>query len=120
VPAAQLDDLYREASVFLLLSQEVEGHFEGFGLVFLEAGAHGLPCVASRSGGIPDVVIDGETGLLVDPADADGAGRAMIRLAGDPALSARMGLAGRARAEHLSWDRYAEEQWAAYRRLLEA
>lgn len=119
VPAAQLDDLYREASVFLLLSQEVEGHFEGFGLVFLEAGAYGLPCVASRSGGIPDVVIDGESGLLVDPADADGAGRAMIRLAGDPALSARMGLAGRARAEHLSWDHYAGEQWAAYRRLLE-
>jgi phosphatidylinositol alpha-1,6-mannosyltransferase len=118
VDPARLDRLYREASIFLLLSQEVDRHFEGFGLVFLEAGAYGLPCVASRSGGIPDVVIDGETGFLVDPADTDAAGRAMIRLAEDPALAARMGLAGRTRAEHLTWEHYAEEQWAEYGRLL--
>jgi len=115
---AHLDRLYRDASVFLLLSQEVDRYFEGFGLVFLEAGAYGLPCVGSRSGGIPDVVIDGENGFLIDPTDADAAGRAMIRLAEDPALSSRMGLAGRERAEHLTWERYAEEQWEAYGRLL--
>ncbi len=119
VDPSQLDRLYREASIFLLLSQEVDQHFEGFGLVFLEAGAYGLPCVGSRSGGIPDVVIDGETGMLVPPTDADAAGRAMIRLAEDPALSSRMGLAGRGRAEHLTWERFAEEQWAEYGRLLD-
>ncbi len=118
VDPAQLDRLYHEASIFLLLSQEVDRHFEGFGLVFLEAGAYGLPCVASRSGGIPDVVIDGETGFLVCPADAEAAGQAMIRLAEDPDLSRRMGLAGRRRAEHLTWEHYAEEQWEAYARLL--
>jgi glycosyltransferase involved in cell wall biosynthesis len=118
VDPARLDGLFHEASIFLLLSQEVDRHFEGFGLVFLEAGAYGLPCVASRSGGIPDVVIDGETGFLADPSDAEAAGRAMIRLAEDPALSLRMGQAGRRRAEHLTWDRYAEEQREQYRRLL--
>jgi glycosyltransferase involved in cell wall biosynthesis len=118
VDPARLDRLYREASIFLLLSQEIGRHFEGFGLVFLEAGAYGLPSVGSRSGGIPDVVIDGETGFVVDPADAEAAGRTMIRLAEDPQLSSRMGLAGRRRAEHLTWDRYADEQWEQYRRLL--
>ncbi|MBN2084309.1 MAG: glycosyltransferase family 4 protein [Anaerolineales bacterium] len=118
VDPARLDRLYREASMFILLSQEVDRHFEGFGLVFLEAGAYGLPAVGSRSGGIPDVVIDGDSGILVNPGDADAAGEAMIRLAEDPELALRMGSAGRQRAEHLTWDLFAEEQWEAYARLL--
>jgi glycosyltransferase involved in cell wall biosynthesis len=118
VDPATLDRLYREATIFLLLSQEVDRHFEGFGLVFLEAGAYGLPCVGSRSGGIPDVVIDKDSGFLVDPQDAEAAGEALIRLAEDPDLSLRMGAVGRARAEHLTWDLYAKEQWEAYGRLL--
>ncbi len=118
VDPARLDQLYREASMFVLLSQEVDRHFEGFGLVFLEAGAYGLPSIGSRSGGIPDVVIDGDTGLLVPPTDAEAAGQAMIRLAENTELSLRMGAAGRQRAEHLTWDHYAEEQWEAYVRLL--
>jgi glycosyltransferase involved in cell wall biosynthesis len=117
VEPAQLDRLYREATIFLLLSQDLDLHFEGFGIVYLEAGAYGLPVVGSRCGGIPDAVIDGETGILVAPTDAAAAGQAMIRLAEDPALSARMGLAGRARSERLTWDRYAEEQWAEYQRI---
>ena len=118
VDPARLDQLYHEASMFVLLSQEVDRHFEGFGLVFLEAGAYGLPAVGSRSGGIPDVVIDGDSGLLVPPTDAEAAGQAMIRLAEDPELSYRMGLAGRQRAERLTWDLFAQEQWEAYARLL--
>jgi glycosyltransferase involved in cell wall biosynthesis len=118
VDPARLDQLYREASVFILLSQELDRHFEGFGLVFLEAGAYGLPCVGSRSGGIPDVVIDGDTGYLAPPTDAEAAGQALIRLAEDADLAHRMGMAGRDRAEHLTWEHYAEEQWEAYKRLL--
>jgi glycosyltransferase involved in cell wall biosynthesis len=118
VDPARLDQLYREASMFVLLSQEVDRHFEGFGLVFLEAGAYGLPAVGSRSGGIPDVVIDGDSGILVNPTDAEAAGQAMIRLAEEPELSCRMGSAGRQRAEHLTWELFAEEQWEAYARLL--
>ena len=118
VDPAQLDQLYREATIFVLLSQDLDLRFEGFGLVYLEAGAYGLPVVGSRCGGIPDAVIDGETGFLVEQSDAEAAGRALIRLAEDSALASRMGLAGRARAERLTWDRYAEEQWAEYQRVL--
>ncbi|MGD0806391.1 MAG: glycosyltransferase family 4 protein [Anaerolineales bacterium] len=118
VDPSQLDRLYREATIFLLLSQDLDLHFEGFGLVYLEAGAYGLPVVGSRSGGIPDAVIDGETGFLVDPSDAEAAGMAMIHLAENPVLSSQMGLAGRSRAERLTWDRYAEEQWVEYQKVL--
>ncbi len=118
VDSPRLDQLYREATLFLLLSQDLDLRFEGFGLVYLEAGAYGLPVVGSRCGGIPDAVIDGETGYLVDPADANAAGQAMIRLTEDPALARRMGQAGRARAERLTWDRFAEEQWAEYQKVL--
>jgi len=54
------------------------------------ARVYGLPLVGSRSGGIPDVVIDGETGFLAGPTDAEAAGDALIRLASDPALAARL------------------------------
>jgi glycosyltransferase involved in cell wall biosynthesis len=118
VDDARLDQLYRDASIFLLLSQDLDLRFEGFGLVYLEAGAYGLPVVGTISGGIPDAVIDGETGFLVDPEDAEAAGRAMIRLTEDPALASRMGMAGRRRAERMSWDRFAGEQWGEYQRVL--
>jgi phosphatidylinositol alpha-1,6-mannosyltransferase len=114
VDDAGLDRLYREATLFIQLSQEERLRFEGLGLVYFEAGAYGLPVVAGRSGGIPDAVIDGETGFLVDPADAEAAAQAMERLIKDGNLSARMGRAGRALAERLTWARFAREQWREY------
>jgi phosphatidylinositol alpha-1,6-mannosyltransferase len=118
VDSARLDSLYRQASIFLLLSEEDDRHFEGFGLVYLEAGAYGLPVVGSRSGGIPDAVAEGESGFLVAPGDVEGAAQAMIRLASDRQLSMRMGGAGRAKAEYFTWRRYAEEQFRQYREVL--
>jgi len=75
------------------------GDSEGTPVAVLEAQASGLPVVSTRHAGIPDVVLDGETGLLVDEGDVDGMARAMIRLAQEPELAARMGAAGRARVE---------------------
>jgi len=72
------------------------GQREALGLVFAEAQACGLPVVACRSGGVPDVVIDGAGGLLVDEDDADGLAAALVRILGDPELAARMAQAGRA------------------------
>jgi phosphatidyl-myo-inositol dimannoside synthase len=115
-----LAERYRASSAFVLLSQEEPFAFEGFGLVFLEAGAYGLPVIGTRTGGIPDAVHDGETGLLVAPEDLEGAAEAMRRLLTDTQLARRMGGAGRALAESLTWDRYADQQFAVYQRTAPA
>jgi phosphatidylinositol alpha-1,6-mannosyltransferase len=72
---------------------------EGFGIVFLEAAASGVPAVAGRSGGAWEAVEDGETGFVVDPLDAGAVAGALERLLTDPELRRRMGTAARARAE---------------------
>ena len=73
--------------------------WEGLGLVFLEAMAASLPVVATAVGGIPEVVRDGDTGLLVDPGDPAALAAAMLRLIDDPGLSHRLGQNGRRRLE---------------------
>ncbi len=65
--------------------------------VAMEAMAVGKPVIASRIGGLPDIVADGQTGILVPPRDADALRAALARLIDDPDLAARMGEAGRAR-----------------------
>ncbi len=73
------------------------GDSEGTPLSILEAGASGLPVVSTYHAGIPDVVLDGETGLLVEEGDVEGMARRMVQLAKDPALAARLGAAARER-----------------------
>lgn len=68
-------------------------------LVLMEAMAHRTPAVAARMGSIPDVILDGETGLLFEPDDPDGAARAIESLAADPGLGDRLAAAGRDRVE---------------------
>jgi glycosyltransferase involved in cell wall biosynthesis len=68
-------------------------------LVLMEAMAHGTPTIAARMGSIPDVTVDGETGLLFEPDDPDGAARAIESLAADPSLADRLTAAGRERVE---------------------
>lgn len=69
---------------------------EGLGVALLEAAGAALPVVATRVGGIPEAVVDGRTGLLVEPGDLDALGDALIRLLGDGDLRRRMGAEGRA------------------------
>jgi phosphatidylinositol alpha-1,6-mannosyltransferase len=108
---------YRQASLFVLTPEQNGLHFEGFGLVYLEAGAYGLPVVATRSGGVPDAVKDEVTGLLAEPGDVDGIAEAILRLLKDPELAQRMGRANRQWAETLTWERCAKEQYQAYQEL---
>jgi phosphatidylinositol alpha-1,6-mannosyltransferase len=68
---------------------------EGLGIVYLEASACGVPVIAGNSGGAPDAVIQGVTGLCVDGTDADQIAGAVIKILNDPALASRMGSAGR-------------------------
>lgn len=76
-----------------------DGDSEGMPNSILEASAAGLPVIATRHAGIPEVVVDGETGLLVDEHDVAGMARAMERLLDDQKLAAELGRAGRLRAE---------------------
>jgi glycosyltransferase involved in cell wall biosynthesis len=75
------------------------GDSEGTPVAIIEAGATGLPVVSTRHGGIPDVVVEGETGLLVDEQDVDGIAAHMATLLENPALAARMGRAARERIQ---------------------
>jgi glycosyltransferase involved in cell wall biosynthesis len=77
---------------------------EGWGITVMEAAACGTPSLASNSPGLCDSVRDGQTGILVPHGDAAGLAREMLRLASDPALVARLGLAARVWAEQLTWD----------------
>jgi len=78
------------------------------------------PVVASAVGGIVEVVVDGETGLLVPPARADELARAILALLRDPSRARAMGVAGRRRVEALfTWDRIAERTAKVYADALE-
>lgn len=114
----ELEHCYQEASVFVLTPRQVGVHFEGFGLVYLEAGAYGLPVVATRSGGVAEAVIDGQTGLLAEEGDAGGVASALIKLVEDQGLAKRLGQANRQWAETLTWERAAEEQVKVYDAVL--
>ena len=86
--------LYQTASILVLPS-----FYEAFGLVVAEAMSFGIPVVASRAGGLSEVVVDGETGLLVTPGDSHELAQAIVYLLDDDSLRRRMGRAGRQRAE---------------------
>jgi glycosyltransferase involved in cell wall biosynthesis len=68
--------------------------------------AAGLPVVATRAGALPEVVVDGETGILVDRGDTEGLAAAICKLLSDPHLRQQMGIAGRERVQRLfTWER---------------
>jgi L-malate glycosyltransferase len=92
---------------------------EGLGTSLLDAMACGKPIVATRVGGIPEVVVDGETGLLVPPRDHGAMADAVVRLLTDETLRARMGAAGLARLRrHFTAEVMAERTAAVYKRLV--
>jgi phosphatidyl-myo-inositol dimannoside synthase len=108
VPDRDLPAIYNCAEVYLGVSRLMEQRVEGFGISIAEASACGIPVVAGRSGGIPEAVRDGETGLLVDAERAEAVGEALCLLLDDPALRARLGAAGRRAVEtYYNWDRVA-------------
>ena len=100
VPDADLPALYACADVFAMCCRERWGGLEaeGFGIVFLEAAACGVPAVAGRSGGSHEAVADGATGFVIAPKDVHAVRAAIRRLTEDEALRTRMGDAARTRA----------------------
>jgi phosphatidylinositol alpha-1,6-mannosyltransferase len=112
-----LPRLVGAADVFVMLCRNrwLGLEQEGFGIVFLEAAAAGVPQVAGRSGGAGEAVLDGETGLLVrHPSDIGAVASAVRRLLADDALRSRLGGAARRRAEaSFDYDRLAPRLAAA-------
>ncbi|HYX88425.1 MAG TPA: glycosyltransferase family 4 protein [Gaiellaceae bacterium] len=114
VPHHALGPLYERAAVVACPS-----HREGFGVVCAEAMAYGRPVVASAVGGLLDLVVDGETGMLVPPRDVPALRAALERLLGDRALRRRLGEAARERIRrHFSWRAVTDATLAAYEEAL--
>jgi glycogen synthase len=115
VPVEEVTQLYSHAAVFVCPSV-----YEPFGLINLEAMACEAPVVASAVGGILEVVQDGITGFLVEPARPDQLAEKIRRLLDDPALARRMGQAGRKRVEEqFSWDSVAERTERTYAKAID-
>jgi alpha-maltose-1-phosphate synthase len=111
---AEVIQILSHATVFVCPSE-----YEPLGIVNLEAMACGCAVVASAVGGIPEVVADGVTGLLVPPGDEASLAQALNALIGDPGLAAALGARGRDRAvAEFSWDRIAAQTADLYARLV--
>jgi phosphatidylinositol alpha-1,6-mannosyltransferase len=111
LPDRERDAWWERAHVFAMPNRLPAGGVggEGFGIVFLEAAAHGLPVVAGGVGGALDAVIDGRTGVLVEPTDPVAVAQAVSALLLDPARARALGEAGRARAAGFSWPRVSRQ-----------
>ena len=107
-----LPALYALCDVFVMASRErlEENDVEGFGIVLLEANACGKPVVGGRSGGVPDALEDGVSGLLVDPENLKEIIEALVRLLSDHDFATHLGSQGRLRVERdFQWRRVGED-----------
>lgn len=102
---ATLSDAYRAADVYVFPLHEVPGDVEGFGMVAVEAAAHGLPTVAHRAGGVEDAVAQGQSGLLVPAGDATAFADAVLAVLDLPPSEDKM----HAHASQFAWDRFDRE-----------
>jgi glycosyltransferase involved in cell wall biosynthesis len=114
VDGEKKEDVLDRANLLLLPS-----HAEGLPMSILEGMAHGLPVVASRVGGIPEVITDGKEGLLIEPGEPESIAAAVLRFAEAPAFSRRAGAAGRDRVRReFRRDRVLDSLYGLYERLL--
>lgn len=107
---------YKAADVFCLPSSMKT---ESFGIVNLEAMASGIPVVASNYGGIPDVIKDGENGLLIPPNDPDSLAKALIKLLKNDNKREKMGINGKNKAKNYSWTKIAKKTNELYNKVME-
>jgi phosphatidylinositol alpha-1,6-mannosyltransferase len=115
IPDEELPAYYNLCDLFVLPNRETEdfaqlrGDYEGFGIVFLEAGACAKPVIGGRSGGVEEAVVNGVTGLLVHPRSTCEVAEAVIRILGDGELARRLGREGRNRAQEFDWRKLATQ-----------
>jgi phosphatidylinositol alpha-1,6-mannosyltransferase len=99
VPESELVDIYNVADIFILVSDRGPGRGEGVPLAVLEAAACGVPVIVGDEDGSQEAVVDGVSGFIVSPQNLDAIRSAVLTLAEQPALRAKMGLAARRRVE---------------------
>ncbi len=112
IPNKELPCYYNACDVFIMPSREIpeEGDAEGFGIVYLEANACGKPVIGGKSGGIPDAIMDGKTGLLVDPHSEEEIAQALIKLLSDEDYAQKLGQNGLDRVrKELTWEKTAKQ-----------
>lgn len=114
VSQAFLVALYREAELFLLMPYSAGKDVEGFGLVFLEAAAAGLPVVGTRGSGAEDAIRDGQNGILVRPRDSAAASEAMRRILTNEGLREKFSHGSVELAKRMSWQKVAERYFKIY------
>ena len=115
VDGKKLPAFYESAGVFITLSRELVGDVEGFGIVFLEAAYHKLPSIAGRTGGVPEAVVDGKTGFVVDYGSPDEIIGAICNILSDKKVARAMGENAKLRIEkEFNWD----VQGAKFQKLL--
>ena len=114
IPHEQVVKFYQEADIFIQPSV-----YEPFGMGIIEAMACQVPVVATRVGGIPEIVEDGRTGLLVERLDARALANAILELLSDEDLRRKMGKIGRERVESFSWDNIATNLLRLYGEMVE-
>lgn len=122
VPDERLSSVYVNSDIFVMTSQEIPGRpdiIEGFGIAFIEASASGLPVIGGRSGGVPDAIKDGITGLLVNPDDSNDIALGIKKLLTNPTLCAKMGKSGRDWIEkEMNWDKVADKMLDIVKELI--
>jgi phosphatidylinositol alpha-1,6-mannosyltransferase len=108
----EIMDCYRECDIFVMSNRAVGKDCEGFGIVFLEAQAHGIPVIAGANGGTGDAMVHGVTGLRVDCQDSENPvhlTNAIERLVSSPEMRRSMGIGGREFVtENFDWSRLSE------------
>ncbi len=114
VPNDKLRNLYYSASVFVMPSL-----MEAFGVAILEAMAAGTPVVATKVGGIPELIQSGENGLLVEPDDPEGLADALLLVLKDSSLAARLGRGGQATATHFGIEQMLECTYRVYETVVD-
>ncbi len=114
----QLADVYTQAELFCLFSQNVNHDVEGFGLVFLEAAATGLPVVGAKNCGVDDAVREDKNGLLVDTRDPQDFANAMLTILRDRELQKKMRAASLAFVKECTWKKRTGEYIELYKKLI--
>lgn len=117
VSDSELATLYRSAELFILLPQNVDNDIEGFGLVFLEAAAFGLPVIGTVDSGAEDAVLDGKNGYLVPPKDTVTVVERMLGILRNPALRDLFSKESIAFAKRSDWKNSVDQYYALYESL---